>query len=380
MRGPPVCLRALTAEERSAVETLARSRTAPARQVERARVVLRASRGETPPGIAEALGLGAETVRRRIRRFNAEGLAALDDHHRSGRPATYSTDEVAVVIAAALTSPRSLGLPFASWTLDRLAAYLLEHKGIAMRRSRIDEILLKAGLRWRRQETWFGARVDPEFAEKGAHRDALHRTTRGQRSCLPGRDGPAQRQELPGPRPGAAPPTTRGGPRPAGDRLRPAWQGLHLRCLLSCDGGRFHPALPGPGHRQLGSLPGGGRRLAAATGRAGLRHRRQSRQPPRPRRAALHAGAPALGDGVPAEIRRLPQPHRALVEGAALAGSRRPALRDLGRGHRSHRTSDRLLERAPPSLHLGTATPPSSASPARHRALAQGRMTCRMNH
>ena len=166
MRGPPVCLRALTAEERSAVETLARSRTALARQVERARVVLRASRGETLSGIAEALGLSAETVRRRIRRFNAEGLAAFDDHHRSGRPSAYSTDEVAVVIAAALTSPRRLGLPFGSWTLDRLAAYLLEHKGIAMRRSRIGEILLKEGLRWRRQETWFGERVDPEFAEK----------------------------------------------------------------------------------------------------------------------------------------------------------------------------------------------------------------------
>ena len=95
-----------------------------------------------------------------------KGLAALEDHHRSGRPATYSADEVAAVIAAALTSPRRLGLPFASWTLDRLAAYLLEHKGIAMRRSRIDEILLQEGLRWRRQETWFGERVDPEFAEK----------------------------------------------------------------------------------------------------------------------------------------------------------------------------------------------------------------------
>jgi transposase len=166
MRGPPVCLRALTAEERSAVETLARSRTAPARQVERARVVPRASRGETPPGIAAALGLSAETARRRIRRFNAEGLAAFDDHRRSGRPSTYSADEVAAVIAAALTSPGRLGLPFASWTLDRLATYLREHKGIAMRRSRIDEILLKEGLRWRRQETWFGERVDPEFAEK----------------------------------------------------------------------------------------------------------------------------------------------------------------------------------------------------------------------
>ena len=166
MRGPPVCLRALTPEERSAVESLARSRTAPARRVERARVVWHASRGETPPAIAATLGVAAETVRRRIRRFNAEGLAALEDHPRSGRPATYSPDEVAVVIAAALTSPRRLGLPFASWTLDRLAAYLLEHKGIAMRRSRIDEILLAEGLRWRRQETWFGERVDPEFAEK----------------------------------------------------------------------------------------------------------------------------------------------------------------------------------------------------------------------
>jgi transposase len=81
------------------------------------------------------------------------------------------------VIAAALTAPRSLGLPFASWTLDRLAAYLLEHKGIAMRRSRTDEILLAEGLRWRRQETWFGERVDPEFAEErgGSRRPTPHR-------------------------------------------------------------------------------------------------------------------------------------------------------------------------------------------------------------
>jgi transposase len=175
MRGALVCLRALTAEETSAVETLARSRTAPARRVERARIVWRASRGETPPAIAATLGVDAETVRRRIRRFNAEGLAALDDHHRLGRPATYAADAVAAVITAALTSPRRLDLPFASWTLDRLAAYLLEQKGIALRRRRIDEILLKEGLRWRRQETWFGERVDPEFAEK---RGGLRRSTR----------------------------------------------------------------------------------------------------------------------------------------------------------------------------------------------------------
>ena len=164
----PLRLRDLTTEERSAVETLAHSRTALARQVERARIIWRASQGASAPVIAAALSIDAETVRRRIRRFNAEGLAALEDHRRSGRPATYSADEVAVVIATALTAPRSLNLPFAAWTLDRLAAYVHEQKGIAMKRSRIDEILLQEGLRWRKQETWFGARVDPEFAKKRA--------------------------------------------------------------------------------------------------------------------------------------------------------------------------------------------------------------------
>ncbi len=70
------------------------------------------------------------------------------------------------VIAAALTNPQSLGLPYGCWTLDRLEAYLNEQKDIPIKRSRIGEILLAEGLRWRRQETWFGERVDPEFAEK----------------------------------------------------------------------------------------------------------------------------------------------------------------------------------------------------------------------
>ncbi|HET6467292.1 MAG TPA: winged helix-turn-helix domain-containing protein, partial [Geminicoccaceae bacterium] len=79
------------------------------------------------------------------------------------------------VIATALTDPRALDLPFASWTLDRLAAHLNEREGIAIKRSRIDELLRAEGLRWRKHESWFGARVDPEFAEKrggyGEHKE-----------------------------------------------------------------------------------------------------------------------------------------------------------------------------------------------------------------
>ncbi len=70
------------------------------------------------------------------------------------------------MVAASLTDPQTLDLPFASWTLDRLAAYLTEERGIGIKRSRIGEILRDEGLRWRRQETWFGERPDPAFAEK----------------------------------------------------------------------------------------------------------------------------------------------------------------------------------------------------------------------
>ena len=50
--------------------------------------------------------------------------------------------------------------------MDRLQVSLGEEKALAMKRSRISEILVEEGLRWRKQETWFGERVDPDFAKK----------------------------------------------------------------------------------------------------------------------------------------------------------------------------------------------------------------------
>jgi transposase len=156
----------MTTDEIEFIEQLARSRTAPMRSVERARIIQLAGEGCRVPAIARELRICPETVRFWIKRFNNRGIEGLKDEPRSGRPATYTAEEVGEVIAASVTNPRDLGLPFGSWTLDRLEAYLNEQKGIAIKRSRIDEILLAEGLRWRHQETWFGERVDPEFAEK----------------------------------------------------------------------------------------------------------------------------------------------------------------------------------------------------------------------
>ena len=88
-------LRGLTEEERPVVERLAHSRTAPARRVERARIIWYASQGQSAPAIAEQLRLDAYTARGWIRRFNAEGLAGLEDRPRAGRPPTYAPAQVA---------------------------------------------------------------------------------------------------------------------------------------------------------------------------------------------------------------------------------------------------------------------------------------------
>ena len=161
-----VKLRKLTAEERTALERLARSRTEEARLVVRAKIVLGLAAGERPYQVADRVGVGRMAAYEWLHRFNAEGLNGLTDHPRPGRPHTYTAGQRAEVIAAALTKPEALGLPFASWTLDRLQAYLAEHKGIGIKRTRIDEILIAEGLRWRKQETWFGQKVDPAFAAK----------------------------------------------------------------------------------------------------------------------------------------------------------------------------------------------------------------------
>jgi transposase len=158
-------VRVLSEEEREALGRIARSRTVGAGQVRRAQIVLHALEGLKAPEISARMDLCGATVRHWLKRFNARGLQGLEEDVRSGRPPTYSAEQRSAVVNTALTSPADLGLPFASWTLDRLVVYLSQ-QGIAMRRSRISEIFIQEGLKWRHEETWFGMRVDPDFAQK----------------------------------------------------------------------------------------------------------------------------------------------------------------------------------------------------------------------
>ncbi len=78
-------VRTLTDDERRALERLAHSRTAPARAVERARIVWQAHTGATAGEIAAGRRVDPETLRRWLKRFNAQGVAGLEDRPPSRR-------------------------------------------------------------------------------------------------------------------------------------------------------------------------------------------------------------------------------------------------------------------------------------------------------
>ena len=88
-----VALRELAPQERRRTEHLASSRTAEARFVERAQLLLAIAAGRRPSQVAKDLGLSRPTVYTWIDRFNEQGLHGLEDQPRAGRPPTYTAEQ-----------------------------------------------------------------------------------------------------------------------------------------------------------------------------------------------------------------------------------------------------------------------------------------------
>jgi transposase len=113
-----------------------------------------------------ALQKDKHTIRRWVGRFLEEGVQGLRDLPRSGAPRTFQTTQRSLLVETSLTSPQELGLPFATWTRQRLRDYLLEQHQLEISVTRIGELLHEEGLRWKTQEAWFTEKLDPSFAEK----------------------------------------------------------------------------------------------------------------------------------------------------------------------------------------------------------------------
>jgi transposase len=95
------------------------------RRIQRARIILLASTGESDDKIAEVVNLNKNSVRNTISKYNSMGLtAALSDLARSGRPALIGDDAKAWLISQACIKPKELGYAQELWTITKLTSHI----------------------------------------------------------------------------------------------------------------------------------------------------------------------------------------------------------------------------------------------------------------
>jgi putative transposase len=103
----------LADEERSQLQSFARSRSLPAALCNRARIVLSSADGEPNNAIAERLRLTKATVGKWRARFIERRIPGLYDDVRPGKPRTIDDERVAQLRATSSTD-RRVGAPSTS--------------------------------------------------------------------------------------------------------------------------------------------------------------------------------------------------------------------------------------------------------------------------
>ena len=101
----PAAALVLSDGQRATLSVLAKSRTAPAREVQRGRALLLAANGVANTQIAAQTGVGVDTVRAWRRRFAEEGLSRFGKVREGrGRKASIPTERVDAIVEATLHS------------------------------------------------------------------------------------------------------------------------------------------------------------------------------------------------------------------------------------------------------------------------------------
>jgi transposase len=150
----PVC----SEEDRRTLEVWAHSRTEEVRLVERAKIIIRCLEGRAVSQIARDLKIRPNTVIEWRHRFEREGIQALRDRPRSGKPPHYGADFRNEVLTL-LEQPAPPGQ--ATWDGKAVAQHLKSSPHAVWR------VLRKEGIFLSRHRTWCVS-TDPEFSTKAA--------------------------------------------------------------------------------------------------------------------------------------------------------------------------------------------------------------------
>ena len=90
----------------------------------RAQMVLLSAQGMAVPQIAEVTFTSSDRVRD-VHNFNADGFESLKPRYAGGRPPKFDLAQRAEIKKIALARPADQGLPFSTWSLSKLADFLV---------------------------------------------------------------------------------------------------------------------------------------------------------------------------------------------------------------------------------------------------------------
>jgi transposase len=140
----------------------------------RAQMVLLSAQGMDAAAIAKVAFTSEDRVRDVIRNFNADGFSSLYPKYKGGRPPKFTLPQRREVKKIARSHPADHGLPFSTWSLSKLAEFLvaegvvddISHEGLRV-------LLREEGVTFQRLKTWKASK-DPDYAAKKARVEQLY--------------------------------------------------------------------------------------------------------------------------------------------------------------------------------------------------------------
>jgi len=140
----------------------------------RAQMVLLSAQGMDAAAIAKVAFTSEDRVRDVIRNFNADGFASLYPKYKGGRPPKLTLGQRREIKKIAKSRPAEHDLPFSTWSLSKLAEFLvaegvvddINHEGLRT-------LLREEGVSFQRLKTWKASR-DPDYAVKKARIEHLY--------------------------------------------------------------------------------------------------------------------------------------------------------------------------------------------------------------
>jgi len=140
----------------------------------RAQMVLLSARGMDVPAIARVAFTSEDRVRDVIRNFNADEFGSLYPKYKGGHPPKFTLAQRREIKKIAKSKPVEHDLPFSTWSLAKLAEFLvaegvvedISHEGLRT-------LLRQEGVTFQRLKTWKASK-DPRYAAKKARVERLY--------------------------------------------------------------------------------------------------------------------------------------------------------------------------------------------------------------